>query len=91
MFVGTHDYNNKVDGIVYGNVDKFIYVSYSQVVNYLLNTTDKFYSVHFSLLMLQPWTRNLNFNEKYEYRRVHVQVKWYRLEETIEKIIKKIY
>lgn len=91
LFEGTHSYNNKVNGIIYGNIDNFVYVSYSEVVNYLLNETEDFCSVHFSLLTLQPWTRNLNFNKKYEYRRDYVQVKWYRLEETIEKIIKKRY
>ena len=50
---------------------------------------EDFDSIHFSLLTLQPWSRNLNYNDKYEYRRDYVQVKWYRLEETIEKIIKK--
>lgn len=91
LFEGIHNYNNKVNGIIYGNIDNFVYVSYSEVVNYLLNVTDDFCSVHFSSLTLQPWTRNLNFNDKYEYRRDYVQVKWYRLEEIIEKIIKNRY
>lgn len=86
LFIGTHAYNNKVNGIIYGNIDNFIYVSSSEVINYLLNETADFDSIHFSLLTLQPWTRNLNFNDKYEYRRNYVQVKWYRLEEIIKKI-----
>ena len=90
LFEGTHDYNNKVNGIIYGNIDNFVYISYVELVNYLLNEFEDFGSIHFSLLTLQPWTRNLNFNERYEYRRDYVQVKLYRLEELVEKILKKI-
>lgn len=86
LFKGIHDYNNKVNAIIYGTVDDFICVTYTEVMNYLLNVKDKFNSIHFSLLTIQPWTRNLNYNEKYEYRRDYVQVKWYRLEEIIKEI-----
>lgn len=51
-----------------------------------INSKEEFNSIHFSLLVLQPWTRNLNFNPKYEYRRKYVRVKWYRLEEAFQKI-----
>jgi len=88
LFEGTHVYNNKVDGIIYGCIENFSYVSYVEVVNYLLNIMEDFDSIHFSLLTLQPWSRNLKYNDKYEYRRDYVQVKWYRLEEIILKIIK---
>ena len=53
------------------------------------NQTDDFNSIHFSSLVLQPWSRNLNYNPKYEDRRNYVQVKWYRLEELTEKILNK--
>lgn len=93
LFKGTHDYNNRVNAIIYGNIDNFVCITYTEVMNYLLNVKEKFNSIHFilpftSLLTLQPWTRNLNHNEKYEYRRDYVQAKWYRLEEIVEKINK---
>ena len=88
LFKGIYYYNHDVDMFVYGNVKNFSYLTKKQIVNFLINNNEKFNSIHFSLLVLQPWTRNLNNNPKYEYRRHYVQVKWYRLEEIIEKIIK---
>ena len=87
LFNGVHDYNNRVDAIIYGEINKFVCVTYAEVVNYLLNVNEEFNSIHFSLLTLQPWARNLNYNEKHEYRSEYVQVKWYRMEEIINKII----
>lgn len=61
------------------------------IINYLLTQKEEFNSIHFSSLVLQPWTRNLNFNPKYEYRRNFIQVKWYRLEEIFLQIKTSLY
>ena len=87
LFKGVYKQNNRVDCIIYGTVEKFSFITYAETVNYLLNCNEKFDSIHFSLLTLQPWTRNLNNNQKYEYRRDYVQVKWYFLDEIINTIV----
>ena len=87
LFKGIHKENNIVDYVIYGTVDNFFWLSRDQILKYLINYKDIFTSIHFSALVLQPWTRNLNYNEKYEYRRDYVQVKWYRLEEKINDIL----
>lgn len=83
LFFGNCDNANRVDAIIYGTLDNFICLKTKDIVNYLLNQKEEFNSIHFSSLVLQPWTRNLHYNPKYEYRRDYVQVKWYRLERCI--------
>ena len=72
--------------MIYGIRNNSIGLKKKDIVNYLLNQKEEFNSIHFSLLVLQPWTRNLHYNPKYEYRRDYVQVKWYRLEDVFLKI-----
>lgn len=87
LFQGISIYNNNVDLLIYGTPDNFYYFTKDEIIKYLLKQkNEKFNSIHFSVLVLQPWTRNLNNNPKYEYRRDYVQVKWYRMEEFVEKI-----
>ena len=87
LFKGTSIYNNNVDLLIYGTPDNFYCFTKDEIIKYLLKVKDEiFNSIHFSLLILQPWTRNLNNNPKYEYRRDFVQVKWYRMEEIVDKI-----
>lgn len=87
LFKGNNKHNNSPDAIIYGTPTNFICATKDEVLNYLMNNNDIFNSIHFSSLVLQPWTRNLNYNPKYEYRREYVQVKWHRLEETIKEIV----
>lgn len=87
LFEGINKKNNSSDAIVYGTPTNFVCATKTEVLNYLMNNNDVFNSIHFSSLVLQPWTRNLNYNPKYEYRREYVQVKWYRLEEIIKEIV----
>lgn len=89
IFKGTHNYNNPVDAIIYGKINNFVCLTKNEIIEYLIKQNDTFNAIHFSSLVLQPWTRNLNYNPKYENRRNYVQVKWYRLEETIDKILNK--
>jgi len=75
-----------IDAMIYGTPENFMYATRKQIYNYLLLQQDEFIAPHFSLLVMQPWTRNLNLNPKYENRRDFVQVKWYRLDEHFKKI-----
>ncbi len=86
LFKGTNNFNHEVDAIIYGTPQDFICIRKKNVLDYLLKQNDIFGSIHFSSLVLQPWTRNLNYNPQYEYRRKYVQVKWHRLEEAFKKI-----
>lgn len=86
LFQGKDKDGNKIDAIVYGTPINFMYATRKTIINYLLSQQDVFLTPHFSLLVLQPWARNLNFNPNHEYRRKFVQVKWYRLDEHFKKI-----
>lgn len=86
LFEGLNCVIDFVDVLVYGSVDNCKFATRKEITEYLLNYKDEFLAPHFSALVLQPWARNLNDNEKYEYRREYVQVKWYRLEEVFDKI-----
>lgn len=48
---------------------------------------DEVTSLHISLLTLQPMTRNLNYNPKYEVCRSFVQVKWYNISDNIIEVM----
>lgn len=86
LFQGRDVDNDIVDAIVYGTANNFMYATRKTIYDYLLSQDEKFSTPHFSLLVLQPWARNLNFNPKHEYRRKFVQVKWYRMDEHYKKI-----
>ena len=91
LFTGNNENSHPVDAIIYGTQENFICLKKQDIVNHLLTQNEKFNSIHFSSLVLQPWTRNLNFNPKYEYRRNFVQIKWYRLEEIFLQIKTSLY
>ena len=48
---------------------------------------DECASLHISLLTLQPMSRNLNYNPKYEVCRNLIQVKWYNLSDDIIEVM----
>lgn len=86
LFEGLNCVIDFVDVVVYGTIDNFKVATRKEITEYLLYYRDEFLTPHFSALVLQPWTRNLNNNVKYEYRREYVQVKWHRLDEVFDKI-----
>lgn len=90
LFEGLNCVIDFVDVLVYGSVDNYKLATRKVITEYLLNYKDEFLAPHFSALVLQPWARNLNNNEKHDYRREYVQVKWYRLEEVFDKIKKEL-
>lgn len=57
----------KVDGIIYGTVNDFLFISSDDVMNILMSKQNIYSTgVHFGNLFCQPMTRNLNYNPKYE-------------------------
>lgn len=70
----------KVDAIVYGIVDDFVFVTRDELINLLIKHKNDYSScLHFSLLSYQPLNRCLNRNSKYEDKRHYIQIKWYNI------------
>ena len=78
----------EVDAIIYGVVEDFIYITKEEVY-YIMrkHLKDEVVSLHISLLTLQPMTRNLNYNPKYEACRSFIQVKWYNISDNIIEVM----
>ena len=73
---------------LYGVVEEFIWITKEEIY-YIMrkHLKDNISSLHISLLTLQPMSRNLNYNPKYEMCRNQVQVKWYNLADNIIEIM----
>ena len=70
----------KIDAIVYGSVNDFLWLSKEDILDVLLRKRNNYSTgVHFSNLFVQPQNRCLNYNPKYENTRNNVQIKWYGL------------
>ena len=70
----------EIDVLCVGEAKDYLWVTKNEIKNILLNpnileTT----GIHFGSLYVQPQTRNLNYNNKYELKRHCVQIKWYSL------------
>ena len=74
----------KIDGIIYGVVNDFIFISAQDIIRVIESKKDiSMTGVHFGPLCCQPMTRNLNYNPLYEKKRFCVQIKWYDIYEDI--------
>ena len=72
--------NYKVDALICGEVDDFIWITKEDVYKVVLSKKDIYSSaVHFGPMTCQTLTRCLNYNPKYEKDRFNVQIKWYNL------------
>ncbi len=70
----------KIDAIVYGSVNDFLWLSREEILEVLLRNKNNYSTgVHFSNLFVQPQNRCLNYNKKYESARNNIQIKWYGL------------
>lgn len=70
----------KIDGIIYGTTSDFLFISSDDIFEILMSKSNVYSTgVHFGNLFVQPMTRNLNHNPKYEKRRYCVQIKWYSI------------
>lgn len=81
-------YYDNVDIILYGNISDFLWITKDEILNICTYKKDEYSTgVHFGPLFCQPWNRNLKFDQKYEYQRNYVQIKWYSLIDDIIKVM----
>jgi len=72
--------NNKIDAIIYGVPDDFIWIKRNDIYRIILSKKDVYSTaVHFGPLTCQPLNRCINRNPLYERKRYCVQIKWYNL------------
>ncbi len=78
----------EVDAIIYGVVDDFIWIT-NEEIKYIIkkHLVDDISSLHVSCLSIQPMSRNLNYNSKYEFCRHYIQIKWYNISDQIIEVI----
>lgn len=75
----------KIDAIISGSVNDFIWLKKDDIYKVILKQKDIISTaVHFGSLFVQPKTRCLNYNSKYEKDRFCVQIKWYSLADDIK-------
>lgn len=82
----------KVDALVYGTVEDFIWITKEDIYEIILLKKDIYSTaVHFGPLTCQPLKRCLNYDTKTENKRFCIQIKWYNLgDEIIECMNKKL-
>ena len=86
--------NHKVDGIIYGIPNDFLWINNNDIEDVITNTIkNQSKTVHIGCLYIQPLNRCINGNKKYEWCRDYVQIKWYSLFDDIirnknEKVLK---
>lgn len=78
LFRGIVPNGNEVDAILHCLSNKRLWAKRDEIIEYLNRKAHiKSSGVHFSLLFVQPFARNLNYNPKYDDRRHYVQIKWF--------------
>lgn len=81
---GTQWHTNKIDLLIYGTPEDFFFITPKEIHTYIMSKKNiESSAIHFSCLTLQPLSRVLNYNEKLEYMRHWIQIKWYNLEDNI--------
>lgn len=81
---GTQWHLHHINLLVYGTPDDFFFITPKEIYDYILYKRDiKSSAVHFSCLTFQPMSRVLDYNQKMEYMRHWIQIKWYNLEDNI--------
>ncbi len=89
LFKGEYYHLPIVDYIYYGDVEKGLWASREEIMDYLLRINRFSASIHVSLLYYQSLHRNLKYDKYYEYKRYYVQFKWFSLKEDLITINKK--
>ena len=81
---GTQWHTHKIDLLVYGTPNDFFFITPKEIHTFIMSKINMESSaIHFSCLTLQPLSRVLDYNEKMEYMRHWIQIKWYNLENNI--------
>ena len=73
------NYRVKVDAIIHGTPNDFIWVTSDDVKKYLENEDIISTSLHAGKLYIQSWNKNIVRNTKYEHCRDYIQVKWFSM------------
>lgn len=76
-------YRVKPEVFIHGEVNDFIWASSDEVKSFLEKEKIETTSLHCGKLYIQSWNKNIKRNEKYEYCRNYIQVKWYSLYDDI--------
>lgn len=72
--------NYRIDALIYGVPNDFLWISRNDIYKIISEKKNKdSTAIHFGQLTVQPKTRCLNYNSKYEKDRYCVQIKWYSL------------
>ena len=81
---GTQWHTHKIDLLVYGTPNDFFFITPKEIHTFIMSKRNvESSAIHFSCLTLQPLSRVLDYNEKMEYMRHWIQIKWYNLEDNI--------
>ncbi len=86
LFDSEYFHVQSAEYIYHGNVSKGIWASKEEILNYLCKCNINSESIHVSKLYYQSLHRNLNFYNRYEYKRYHIQFKWYSIEKDLKEI-----
>lgn len=90
LFDGEYYNLPSVDYIYHGSVNKGIWASKKEILEYLLKYDLDTISLHISKIYCQSWQRNLKNNTSSEFRRYYIQFKWHTVEEDLIKIKQKV-
>lgn len=73
-------FNDRIDALVYGTPNDFLWIKSEDIYKLMeKKINNKCSSPHFGFLVVQPLNRCINYNNKYDYARHKVQLKWYTL------------
>ncbi len=71
---------SSVAGIIYGTPNDFLWINKNDIISIIKQTQNrKSTTVHIGCLYIQPLNRCINHNNKYEWAKDYIQVKWYSL------------
>ena len=74
---------------IHGEINDFIWASAEEIQEFLENEEIESTSVHSGKLYVQSWNKNIKRNEKYEYCRNYIQVKWFSMYDDMIAIMSK--
>ena len=76
--------NYSIDALIYGTPNDFFWLKPKDILNIHKKIIDEDkLGPHIGRLYIQPFNRCINNNEKYEFYRYYIQIKWYNILEDI--------
>jgi hypothetical protein len=86
VFQGKEIKYPKIHFLYYGDLEKGIWASREEIINFFKSSRPKDKTIHIGKLNYQVWNRNMKMNPKYEYKRNVMQVKWSSLKKDLVSI-----